>query len=164
MDSYLIITCLVLFFFVKQKTAYEMRISDWSSDVCSSDLEKAGADQRHHERMRRCRLLKETDPLAREEHAHKARDAGIDVDDGATRKIQRAHAENEPVAGPDHVGDRRVDEGEPDRGEEDHRREFHPLDQRSHNQRGGDRGKGHLERDEGRSEEHTYELQSLMRN
>src|SRR3546814_1391939 len=27
-----------VFFFVKQKTAYEMRISDWSSDVCSSDL------------------------------------------------------------------------------------------------------------------------------
>src|SRR3546814_3775974 len=27
-----------LFFFCKQKTAYEMRISDWSSDVCSSDL------------------------------------------------------------------------------------------------------------------------------
>src|SRR3546814_3664892 len=31
--------CVVLcFFFFKQKTAYEMRISDWSSDVCSSDL------------------------------------------------------------------------------------------------------------------------------
>src|SRR3546814_3182004 len=29
---------LCLFFFFKQKTAYEMRISDWSSDVCSSDL------------------------------------------------------------------------------------------------------------------------------
>src|SRR3546814_6469654 len=29
---------LYLFFFFKQKTAYEMRISDWSSDVCSSDL------------------------------------------------------------------------------------------------------------------------------
>src|SRR3546814_16790611 len=29
---------MLLFFFVKQKTAYEMRISDWSSDVCSSDL------------------------------------------------------------------------------------------------------------------------------
>src|SRR3546814_6767849 len=28
----------VRFFFFKQKTAYEMRISDWSSDVCSSDL------------------------------------------------------------------------------------------------------------------------------
>src|SRR3546814_8201674 len=32
----------LLFFFVKQKTAYEMRISDWSSDVCSSDLRIAG--------------------------------------------------------------------------------------------------------------------------
>src|SRR3546814_3899597 len=31
----------VLFFFFKQKTAYEMRISDWSSDVCSSDLHPA---------------------------------------------------------------------------------------------------------------------------
>src|SRR3546814_2243996 len=31
------------FFFFKQKTAYEMRISDWSSDVCSSDLNVAGA-------------------------------------------------------------------------------------------------------------------------
>src|SRR3546814_3073948 len=29
---------LLLYFFFKQKTAYEMRISDWSSDVCSSDL------------------------------------------------------------------------------------------------------------------------------
>src|SRR3546814_1180437 len=34
--DYLCYVCLV--FFVKQKTAYEMRISDWSSDVCSSDL------------------------------------------------------------------------------------------------------------------------------
>src|SRR3546814_2035396 len=31
----------VFFFFFKQKTAYEMRISDWSSDVCSSDLSSA---------------------------------------------------------------------------------------------------------------------------
>src|SRR3546814_11792405 len=30
--------CCFFFFFFKQKTAYEMRISDWSSDVCSSDL------------------------------------------------------------------------------------------------------------------------------
>src|SRR3546814_8102579 len=39
----------VLFFFFKQKTAYEMRISDWSSDVCSSDLKRDGAadDQRN---------------------------------------------------------------------------------------------------------------------
>src|SRR3546814_10542130 len=32
------------FFFFKQKTAYEMRISDWSSDVCSSDLDGLLAD------------------------------------------------------------------------------------------------------------------------
>src|SRR3546814_8214932 len=32
------ILLLCFFFFFKQKTAYEMRISDWSSDVCSSDL------------------------------------------------------------------------------------------------------------------------------
>src|SRR3546814_801648 len=31
-------TCFVCFFFFKQKTAYDVRISDWSSDVCSSDL------------------------------------------------------------------------------------------------------------------------------
>src|SRR3546814_9475080 len=35
--SYLLRLVCVVFFF-KQKTAYEMRISDWSSDVCSSDL------------------------------------------------------------------------------------------------------------------------------
>src|SRR3546814_2604269 len=32
------LNCQVYIFFFKQKTAYEMRISDWSSDVCSSDL------------------------------------------------------------------------------------------------------------------------------
>src|SRR3546814_2798786 len=34
----MILSFFLLFFFFKQKTAYEMRISDWSSDVCSSDL------------------------------------------------------------------------------------------------------------------------------
>src|SRR3546814_3774538 len=33
-----LLSIIVCFFFFKQKTAYEMRISDWSSDVCSSDL------------------------------------------------------------------------------------------------------------------------------
>src|SRR3546814_5867976 len=39
-----------MFFFFKQKTAYEMRISDWSSDVCSSDLDGAqpGRDRHRH--------------------------------------------------------------------------------------------------------------------
>src|SRR3546814_9472243 len=44
--SFVVFTChlpvyFLFFFFFKQKTAYEMRISDWSSDVCSSDLDSA---------------------------------------------------------------------------------------------------------------------------
>src|SRR3546814_9708966 len=42
MFHYLLFATSVLFFFFKQKTAYEMRISDWSSDVCSSDLLDSG--------------------------------------------------------------------------------------------------------------------------
>src|SRR3546814_11962732 len=60
---YVINMLLRCFFFFKQKTAYEMRISDWSSDVCSSDLRrhiqpyptagggiKAGGKERSEER------------------------------------------------------------------------------------------------------------------
>src|SRR3546814_4386805 len=62
------------FFFFKQKTAYEMRISDWSSDVCSSDLDEViqadrdaaadlyldlrGEPLRDHERMRGSDMVK----------------------------------------------------------------------------------------------------------
>src|SRR3546814_10846425 len=38
----MLVSGLLFFFFFKQKTAYEVRISDWSSDVCSSDLLDAG--------------------------------------------------------------------------------------------------------------------------
>src|SRR3546814_6614524 len=47
-----VVYSLFFFFFFKQKTAYEMRISDWSSDVCSSDLadgdRQAWPDDRAH--------------------------------------------------------------------------------------------------------------------
>src|SRR3546814_4533922 len=43
--------CFVFFF--KQKTAYEMRISDWSSDVCSSDLDDSGRLSSEMESSRR---------------------------------------------------------------------------------------------------------------
>src|SRR3546814_6718457 len=46
--------CLVVIFFFKQKTAYEMRISDWSSDVCSSDLLRRETGL--------CRLCEPVDP------------------------------------------------------------------------------------------------------
>src|SRR3546814_9249388 len=44
-DCCVLVSCVVVVcvFFFKQKTAYEMRISDWSSDVCSSDLHVIGA-------------------------------------------------------------------------------------------------------------------------
>src|SRR3546814_17797809 len=42
--------CLFDFFFFKQKTAYEMRISDWSSDVCSSDLYSGSAFGKYRRR------------------------------------------------------------------------------------------------------------------
>src|SRR3546814_4556456 len=53
--------CLVRFFFFKQKTAYEMRISDWSSDVCSSDL---SMDAASHENRKA--IVAEIDELAKD--------------------------------------------------------------------------------------------------
>src|SRR3546814_4638041 len=53
LDGVVGLWCLSLVFFSKQKTAYEMRISDWSSDVCSSDLpdrkHATGAGLHHHD-------------------------------------------------------------------------------------------------------------------
>src|SRR3546814_3240549 len=59
MYGYFSILCCILFsfvvffcfFFFKQKTAYEMRISDWSSDVCSSDLLQQCRLQPHRTRI-----------------------------------------------------------------------------------------------------------------
>src|SRR3546814_3917511 len=52
-----VVNCLLLLFcfifFFKQKTAYEMRISDWSSDVCSSDLFAAPVIRKIGEEVRR---------------------------------------------------------------------------------------------------------------
>src|SRR3546814_1349112 len=58
-----------MFFFFKQKTAYEMRISDWSSDVCSSDLPRARRLTPHRRGAKArgvCRASQEIRPAARE--------------------------------------------------------------------------------------------------
>src|SRR3546814_2452529 len=59
---------LFFFFFFKQKTAYEMRISDWSSDVCSSDLPRA------HVRYAGC--LEAADRRGLQDRAEHSQDAG----------------------------------------------------------------------------------------
>src|SRR3546814_5335046 len=50
-----------MFFFFKQKTAYEMRISDWSSDVCSSDLHEHRAPALQEEAVYGLTELKRAD-------------------------------------------------------------------------------------------------------
>src|SRR3546814_10637739 len=106
---------MIMFFFFKQKTAYEMRISDWSSDVCSSDL--------------RTRFPR----VERHEHgADRERAPGADRPFGLV-----AHGDGDAVALAD----------------------AQPVGQgAAKGARGAPMG---LERQ--RSEEHTSELQSLMR-
>src|SRR3546814_1867148 len=74
----------ILFFFFKQKTAYEMRISDWSSDVCSSDLPRRGV----------ARLLVGDAPG--DEARHVVRQ---EVDDGAIGEERQAHRSEERRVG-----------------------------------------------------------------
>src|SRR3546814_11426940 len=91
---------LVVFFF-KQKTAYEMRISDWSSDVCSSDLVGEQPD------CQRERAREEADHLDRQDD-----DAERDVD--ALRPEQREEVQPVlPEADDQH--DAENDEGERER-------------------------------------------------
>src|SRR3546814_1210676 len=111
------------FFFFKQKTAYEMRISDWSSDVCSSDLRDNGvlAD-------RRAVVVIDNGELS-DRGAVRAIGAAVLADRGAARALGKAYGtyRGTPTAG-----------------------RARPL-----TQGGGLEGV--------RSEEHTSELQSLMR-
>src|SRR3546814_2713119 len=79
---------MLYFFFFKQKTAYEMRISDWSSDVCSSDLRVAEGYGPNAAAMRRlaaegARLLVTVDcGTTAHEPLAAAAEAGLDVEIG----------------------------------------------------------------------------------
>src|SRR3546814_8558070 len=129
-----------MFFFFKKKTAYEMRISDWSSDVCSSDLDWL----LHHSAHEAHRLS----PTRRRRHR------GYRLDRGAV------HAAGD--------GRRRLHPGNADGDQLPHHRsdERHPglpllfLPAVAGRPRGGAPGP---ERHADRSEEHTSALQSLMR-
>src|SRR3546814_6483489 len=139
-----------LFFFFKQKTAYEMRISDWSSDVCSSDLldhrlarraQRAAASRQ----VRSRRLYRLSDRVARTYRAGRACAGGVPAV-GALLCRRGGHGGVEaqvPATDAD-------DDGRADR---------HPQ--------GADRSQPACD-DAAlclvpRSDEHTSELQSLMR-
>src|SRR3546814_8142760 len=106
-----------LFFFFKQKTAYEMRISDWSSDVCSSDLPAFEGTQHR---------------------------LGFVFVDGS--KADRDVFEQLGCHAAEAHHDERSEQGIAARAED----QFDPR-------------RGHLRKKKSRSEEHTSELQSLMR-
>src|SRR3546814_554731 len=104
------------FFFFKQKTAYEMRISDWSSDVCSSDLEQGACRQSAADRDRCNRArLKQVDAL--------------DIRRGGPKHLQR----RDPVALQGEIGGNAVadaDPGDDQRGQPDQREELaHSLEE-----------------------------------
>src|SRR3546814_4986099 len=115
---------MLFFFFFKQKTAYEMRISDWSSDVCSSDLVRVQGlraaplfvDNQVRQRHRLAEFLGAA--AARDRHQH-----GSQAADGAHRGPLRAVW-----------------------------------------RASGARLRRRAQADRPRSEEHTSELQSLMRS
>src|SRR3546814_8719298 len=110
--------CMHWFFCCKQKTAYEMRISDWSSDVCSSDL---------------LDLQRRADPLVQ-----------------ALAAQQRKHCRG--------IG--RANDGTDQQAL--HQAQIEQPRRRQAGQSGGDQYANGGQR-QGRSEEHTSELQSLMR-
>src|SRR3546814_8151453 len=122
------------FFFFKQKTAYEMRISDWSSDVCSSDLDKIAQHRSDLHGLWKLRVRgarrRPVVPLAQ------PLDAGLGgADPMAVAELD--HGEAAPGADAEGFGPGRRLGGT-------------PLHQRR-------------EVEAARSEEHTSELQSLMR-
>src|SRR3546814_20837733 len=85
----------LFFFFFKQKTAYEMRISDWSSDVCSSDLVKSGdlvsvfAEQRSQSAPQPARRSGQQHAHRRSEERRVGKELSVRVDLGGRRIIKK---------------------------------------------------------------------------
>src|SRR3546814_1046352 len=128
--------CTLIIFFYKQKTAYESRISDWSSDVCSSDLILRAVDELHRAELRAVVFQRQP-----EGHAPRAVNRESDV------VLMKAGRTIAGIAG--FLGGRKL------RREEI--REVADADMRATTQQLS----GAFA--DARSEEHTSELQSLMR-
>src|SRR3546814_1397947 len=134
---------LFLFFFFKQKTAYEMRISDWSSDVCSSDLRgrELLARQVHRVAVGAHHVVLDADAAVGAEGVDARPVDGVGV--AVLLELLEQHV--------DHV---------------DARLDGHHHARLQHARQAQERmSLGRLDPAAGvRSEEHTSELQSLMRN
>ncbi|MCY1287001.1 hypothetical protein D9M70_359840 [compost metagenome] len=114
-----------------------------------ADPQHGGAHQGVAQVVRRHRRGRVALALAQHQAAHQAGDTGVDVHHGAAGEVQHAPVPHQgAVAAPHHVGDRRIDQGEPDGHEDQHGGEFHALGEGTDDQRRGDDGEGHLEGDE----------------
>src|SRR3546814_4754210 len=131
--------CVSVFFFFKQKTAYEMRISDWSSDVCSSDR------------------VEPSPALDREDDASEVAEI--------VERVPFQHDEIGELAGfhRPHLARLADGHGADQGGGADHLERRHAGPGREQLQFLVERAVGGLARCHPRSEEHTSELQSLMR-
>src|SRR3546814_8285709 len=96
------LTVFFIFFFFKQKTAYEMRISDWSSDVCSSDLKATVSELGGGQRIRRpvVQALRAQILLAQGNDAHR--------NGGMTEQRMAAHLIGDVLAAVPRSEERRV--------------------------------------------------------
>src|SRR3546814_8301749 len=126
-----------VFFFFKQKTAYEIRISDWSSDVCSSDLHVAKLRITEHDIKISARIIG-NEGIAHREGGGQPGITHVEFGDDQTI-LHRHH---------------RVEKGAPVA--------FLPRDGRANIGPAGDEMRLDAQRID-RSEEHTSEPQSLMR-
>src|SRR3546814_5605601 len=107
-------TLVANFFFFKQKTAYEMRISDWSSDVCSSDL----PDQRGDDLRRQHPLEREV--LPRFEDA---------AETGADRRVDEGSRDDPDEGGEDIGAERHAEEGRNEIDDEEGKGRDQPQEQ-----------------------------------
>src|SRR3546814_4836037 len=127
---------LLIVFFFKQKTAYEMRISDWSSDVCSSDLLLDRAADPAHHLLHDAQMVEDRHQAGEEDDHRQRRDGEAGAAD--LRPGERTEDEVRP----------RLRIAEQVRHATRHARDHGASD-------------GHADP---RSEEHTSELQCLMGN
>src|SRR3546814_10546191 len=121
----------MLFLFFKQKTAYEMRISDWSSDVCSSDLVEGPAEEG-----------------SRLDSVHRGNTDGAGV--------RRLHARRNPRRA-------QAQDGAELHGHLNRRQALRAAHLCQHPERVDEKARVPVHGGQ-RSEEHTSELQSLMRS